>query len=106
MSQRAVDINVSTLSDDDQPRNAGAEAQSSDPEYGRDTTIAVAEASQQPLTSGLAFFDSGGSSNDHEYSRHVLLSCFVVWCCCPGCFCGLAAYVLTRKCIPPSRIGL
>ena len=29
MSQRAVDINVSTPSDDDQQRNAGAEAQGS-----------------------------------------------------------------------------
>ena len=45
-------------------------------------------------TADFSFWQS--SSSNVNFSKHIILSCFVFWCC--GCFFGLVAFLLASEC--------
>jgi len=85
------DTAVVSLSDDD------------DRGYDGKAEHSAAAASLQPqqftMTTAEPSFVGGSSSGSGgmQYSWQVVMSCFVIWCCGPGCFCGVAALVLAGK---------
>ena len=46
---------------------------------------------EQPAPAG------GRQQPVQSFVLHIVMSCFVFWCCGFGCFCGLVAFILARK---------
>lgn len=85
----AGDTNVSSPSDDEKQSSPPA-----DPEHDYNSDCPEAGV-QQPLKSHTRSAFASRENNplrEMPWSCQIILSCFVFWCCGPGCFCGLAAY--------------